>query len=191
MQPKNRKSTILEHLKAGELEVALNQIAEFQVTLRPSDFDPVIAVLKADLKQCVSKEQMRSAQRLNRIITALKSLQRHGPDPSNILDPIVLLEGYQGKVLLASVSGGIIENTVILRSGDLWHNEILRATQAEIKDLGLVSSDAYPLGGAWVGFENPATIRIWGTSDQFGACDKETAAQLIKIVFPDKEIEIE
>ena len=138
MQPQNRKSTILEHLKAGELEVALKQVAEFQVSITPSDFDPVLTLLKADLKQHVSKEQFRSANRLNRIITALKSLQQHGSDPACILDPVILPEGYRGKILLVSVSGGIIENSVILRSGDQWHNEILRETQTEIKDLGLI-----------------------------------------------------
>lgn len=191
MQPTNRKLSILEHLKAGELEVALKQIAEFQVTLKPSDFDPVLTRLKADLKQHVSKQQIRSANRLNRIITALKSLQQHGPDPACILDPVILPQGYHGKILLVSVSGGIIGNSVILRSGDQWHNEILRETQAEIKDLGLISSDAYPLGGAWARFQKDGSILIWGTSDQFGACDKETAAQLVRNAYSDRNISIE
>lgn len=191
MQLQNRKSTILEHLKAGELEVALKQIAEFQVTLKSSDFDPILTRLKIDLKQQVSTEQFRSANRLNRIITALKSLQQQGPDPACILDPVILPQGYHGKILLVSVSGGIIQNSVILRSGDQWHNEILRETQAEIKDLGLISSDAYPLGGAWARFEKDGSILIWGTSDQFGACDKETAAQLVRNTYSDRNISIE
>jgi len=191
MPPTNKKLAILEHLKAGALEVALKQIAEFQVSLKPSDFNPVLTLLKADLKQHASEKQFRSANRLNRIITALKSLQQHGPDPACILDPVIVPHGYHGKILLVSVSGGIIENCVILRSGDQWHNEILRETQAEIKDLGLISSDAYPLGGAWARFENDGSILIWGTSDQYGACDKETAAQLLKKKYPDKEIRIE
>ena len=191
MQLQNRKSTILEHLKTGELEVALKQIAEFQVILKPSDFDPVLTRLKADLKQQVSKEKIRSANRLNRIITALKSLQQHGPDPACILDPVILPQGYHGKILLVSVSGGIIENSVILRSGDQWHNEILRETQAEIKDLGLIGSDAYPLGGAWARFEKDGSILIWGTSDQFGACDKQIAAQLVRNTYSDRNISIE
>jgi hypothetical protein len=121
----------------------------------------------------------------------MKSLRRHGPDPACILEPVILPEGYHGKILLLSVSGGIIEYTVILRSGDLWHSEILRETQEEIKDLGLISSEAYPLGGGWARFENDESILIWGTSDQFGACDKEAAAQLLKITHPHKAIKIE
>ena len=55
-------------------------------------------------------------------------------------------------------------------------------------DLGLLSSKAYPLGGAWARFESDSSIVISGTSDQFGACDKEAAAKLIKIIYPHKEI---
>jgi hypothetical protein len=58
-------------------------------------------------------------------------------------------------------------------------------------DLGLISSKAYPLGGAWARFENNDSIIIWGTSDQFGACDKEAAAKLVKIEYPNKELLIE
>ena len=108
-----------------------------------------------------------------------------------LFSPDKCISRFIGKILLLSVTGGAIENTVILRSGDLWHSEILRETQAEIKDLGLVSSDAYPLGGAWARFEKDSSIIIWGTSDQFVACDKETAAKLIKIAYPDKELLIE
>jgi hypothetical protein len=191
MKSTQRKSDILERLKAGELEAALKQIADFQVRLEASDFDRIVSLLEKELKQCVSEEQFRSAKRLKRIIDAISSLRKSDADPSTILDPALLPEGYNGKILLISVSGGIMQNTVILRSGDLWHSEILRETREEIKDLGLVSSGAYPLGGAWAHFEKDGAILIWGTSDQYGACDKETAAQLLKKIHPDKEIRVE
>ena len=191
MDSTRRKKNILEHLKGGELEIAMKNIAEFQVRLKLSDFDRIISFLEEELKQSVSKEQIRSAKRLKRIINSIRSLRRHGPDPANILEPAILPDCYNGKILLVSVTGGIIENTTILRSGDLWHNEILRDTQEEIKDLGLVSSEVYPLGGARARVEKDRSIVIWGTSDQFGACDKEAAARLIKILHPDKKIEIE
>jgi hypothetical protein len=68
--------------------------------------------------------------------------------------------------------------------------EILRETQEEISDLGLVHTDVYPLGGAWARFENDSSILIWGISDQFGACDKELAAEMIRKECPEKEIKI-
>ena len=185
------KSEILEHFKAGELEVALMRIVEFKIRLEKSDYDQIISFLEQELEHNVSNQQIRSAKRLERIMHSLNSFRAHGLDPSNILEPVILPDGYHGKILLLTVSGGVLENNVILRSGDLWHSEILRETQEEIKDLGLTGSDAYPLGGAWARFENDSSILIWGTSDQFGACDKEAAAQLIKKVYPDKEIWIE
>ena len=191
MLPTHKKSEIIEQLKAGELETALVQIAEFQIRLKALDFDRIVSLLDEDLKQSISNEDFRAAKRINRIISAIKSLRRHGLDPASILEPVILPEGYNGKILLISVSGGVIENTIILRSGDLWHSEILREAQEEIKDLGLISSDAYPLGGVWARFENDGSILIWGTSDQFGTCDKEAAAKVIKIIYTDKEIMIE
>ncbi len=186
-----KKSAILELFKAGEFEVALMQIDESKVRLEKPDYDQIISFLERELERDVSNQQIRFAKRLARIMHSVKSFRTHGLDPSKILEPVILPDGYHGKILLLSVSGGVLENNVILRSGDLWHSEILRETQEEIKDLGLVNSDAYPLGGAWARFENDSSIVIWGTSDQFGACDKEAAAQLIKTVYPDKEILIE
>ena len=185
------KSSILEHFKAGELEVALMQIDESKVRLEKPDYDQIISFLEQELERNVSNQEIRFAKRLARIIHSVKSFRTHGLDPSNVLEPVILPDSYHGKILLLSVSGGVIENTVILRSGDLWHSEILRETQEEIKDLGLASSDAYPLGGAWARFEDDSSIVIWGTSDQFGACDKEAAAKLIQTVYPHKKILIE
>ena len=185
------KSAIIEHFKAGEFEVALRQSGESKVRLKKPDYDQIISFLKQELERNVSNQQIRFAKRLARIIHSVKSFRTYGLDPSKILEPVIVPDGYHGKILLLSVSGGVLENNVILRSGDLWHSEIFWETQEEIKDLGLISSDAYPLGGAWTRFENDSSILIWGTSDQFGACDKEAAAQLIKSVYPDKAILIE
>jgi hypothetical protein len=182
------KAVILDYLKAGKFESAFNKMTALHVELKSSDFDEVIAHLKEKAAHAFFREQIRNAKRYSRIIDTLQSLQRCGPDPTNIIAPVILPEGYHGKILLASVSGGIIENSVILRSGDLWHSEILRETQAEIRDLGLVNAEVHPLGGAWARFENDDTILIWGSSDQFGACDKEFAAELIRKAYPDRKI---
>ena len=182
------KAAILEHFKAGELEVALMQIDESKVRLEKSDYDQIITFLEQELEQNVSNQQIRSAKRLERIMHSLKSFRTHGLDRSRILEPVILPDGYHGKILLLSVSGGVLEKNLILRSGDLWHSEILRETREEIRDLGLTSTKAYPLGGAWARFEDDSSIVIWGTSDQFGACDRKAAAQLIGAEYPHKKI---
>jgi D-3-phosphoglycerate dehydrogenase len=107
-----------------------------------------------------------------------------------LIPEIILPEGYNGKILLVSVSGEGIEKSVLLRSGDLWHREILRNTQAEIKTLGYQTAQVHELGGALVRFEPDGTLTIYGASEEFGACDKEYAAEIIKKKFRDRTIKI-
>jgi D-3-phosphoglycerate dehydrogenase len=74
-------------------------------------------------------------------------------EPHSRISPVILPEGYNGKILLVSVSGGGINKTVLLRSGDLWHREILRNTETEIKNLGFDNALVHELGGALVRFD--------------------------------------
>ena len=108
--------------------------------------------------------------------------------PCKMIIKTDLSEGYNGKILMVAIIGGGIDKIVCLRSGDLWHREILRNTQKEIKDLGFSKSAAYELGGACVRFEPNGDILIHGTSDDYGSCDKNLAAELIKKKFPGKKI---
>ena len=104
-----------------------------------------------------------------------------------MIPTVVLPDGYRGKILLVSISIGA-ERMVVLRSGDLWHREILRNTKAEIRALGLSGARIDELGGAHLRFEADGSILIWGGSDEFGACDHEYAAELIKSVWPERKI---
>ncbi|MBW2721736.1 MAG: hypothetical protein JRC67_05865 [Deltaproteobacteria bacterium] len=107
-----------------------------------------------------------------------------------LIPEVILPEGYNGKILLVSVSGEGIDKTILLRSGDLWHREILRNTEAEIKNLGYENVRVYELGGALVRFEPDGTLTIYGASEEFGACDKEYATEIIKKKFRDRAIKI-
>jgi D-3-phosphoglycerate dehydrogenase len=107
-----------------------------------------------------------------------------------LIPEIILPAGYHGKILLVSVSGEGIKKSILLRSGDLWHREILRNTEAEIKNLGLETALVHELGGALVRFEPDGIITIYGASQEFGACDKEYAAEIIKKNFRDRTIKI-
>jgi hypothetical protein len=80
---------------------------------------------------------------------------------------------------------------VILRSGDGWHREILQNTRAEMADLGFPGAEVYPLGGAYAGFDSDDRIVIWGTSDEYGCCDRELAARLIARAYPERAVRIE
>ena len=121
---------------------------------------------------------------------ALNDPGRQSIEPDSRISPVILPEGYNGKILLVSVSGNGIKKTVILRSGDLWHREILRNTEVEIKNLGFENALVHELGGALVRFEPDGTITIYGASQEFGACDKEFAAELMRKVFRERIIKV-
>ena len=101
-----------------------------------------------------------------------------------------LPEGYNGKILLVSVSGDGIKKTVLLRSGDLWHREILRNTEAEIKNIGYENALVHEIGGALVRFEPDGAITIYGASEEFGACDKEFVAEMVRKEFRERTIKV-
>ena len=103
---------------------------------------------------------------------------------------VILPEGYNGKILLVSITGVGTEKMVVLRSGDLWHREILRNTEAEIRNLGFRNARLQELGGAHLRFEPDGTIIIYGTSQQFGACDKKYAAELLRNKFPGRRVDV-
>jgi len=111
-------------------------------------------------------------------------------EPNRLIPEVILPQGYNGKILLVSVSGDGIKKTVLLRSGDLWHREILRNTEAEIKSLGFENALVHELGGAMVRFEPDGTIAIYGASQEFGACDKEFAAEMVRTEFRERTIKV-
>jgi hypothetical protein len=105
-----------------------------------------------------------------------------------LIPPVILPEGYNGKILLISVSATMIDKTVVLRSGDVWHREILRNTENEIRSYGITDAQVHQLGGALVRFEPDGTIIIYGRSQEFGACDKAYAAELVRDLFPERRV---
>ena len=104
---------------------------------------------------------------------------------------VILPEGYDGKILLVLIQGDGLKDRVVLRSGDVWHRDILRKTETEIRSLGFHNAKCLELGGAHLRFEANGFITIYGTSQQYGACDKTFAAKLVKNQYPDRKVRIE
>ena len=121
---------------------------------------------------------------------ALNDPAGHSTGPDSRIDPVILPEGYNGKILLVSVSADRLKKTVLLRSGDLWHREILRNTETEIKRLGFENVRVHELGGALVRFEPAGAITVYGASREFGACDKEFAAEIIRKKFRGRTVRV-
>lgn len=182
------KEHVLAYLRAVKLELAVAAMNEFQVSLQKSDFEPIIDSLKEKARYEYAKGEIRSANRSSRRIRALKIFRDHGFDPEKLIPLVDLPEGYRGKILLLSFSGGVIDGMVCLRSGDEWHREILKNTEEEIQDLGFVNSSVNPAGGAFVQFKDNGNIIVWGTSDDFGVCDKEFVTELIGNAYPGRII---
>ena len=107
------------------------------------------------------------------------------------ISEVLLPEGYNGKILLVLLRGGGFKDKIVLRSGDVWHRDILRNTETELNDLGYPNIRCHELGGAHLRFETNGAITIYGTSQQYGACDKTYAAKLVKKKYPDREVKIE
>ena len=172
-------------VKAFEFEDALKICMEYNVVPALVDMDRFINGL---VMQRESRDQTYPSHKLDRRIKALKRFRDHGCNPGQIIEKTTLKQGYSGKILIVAIMGGVIDRLTCLRSGDLWHREILQNTKNEIRDLGFSNSSVYELGGAHVRFEKNKDIIIYGTSDDFGPCDKEYASELIQQVFKDRNI---
>jgi hypothetical protein len=176
---------MLAYIKAFTFEDALKISSENNVMPTMEDMDQIIKSIS------LQRELMDSSCsffQIDRRIKALKRLRDHGCDPKKIIKKVVLPEGYTGKILIVAIMGGVTDNLVCLRSGDLWHREILKNTENEIRDLGFSNSIVHQLGGAHVRFEKNNDIVIFGASDDFGSCDKVHASKLIKRVFKDRNV---
>jgi hypothetical protein len=66
----------------------------------------------------------------------------------------------------------------------------LRNTETEIKNLGFDNALVHELGGALVRFEPDGAITIYGASQEFGACDKVYAAELVRTAFPERTVKV-
>jgi len=188
--PEDAKATVLDHIRMVRLESASAAMKAFHILLSGSDIEPIIESFKAAAERERSKGEIRSANRLDRRKKAVAVFRDHGLNPKRLFAPAKLPEGYNGKILLMVISGGALNGRVCLRSGGDWHREILTGTQEEIQDLGFENAFVDPVGGAFVRFDDSGPIEIYGISDEFGGCDKQSAADLTRQAFPGRKVVI-
>lgn len=182
------ENAILTRLKSGGPEEVIHIMDESRIFLKINESGPIIRFLETEAAGLQAKGDIRWAIRLRRRAEALKVSQAHGQNPEKLICRVVLPERYNGKILLVSVSVGQAWEMTCLRSGDDWHYEILKATEEEICDRGFPQANVSPVGGAWVRFRPDGVIVIYGSSDDFGECDKDLAAKMIKRAFPELKI---
>ncbi|MCP4680837.1 MAG: hypothetical protein GY864_00710 [Desulfobacterales bacterium] len=181
---------MLACVRAFQFEEAFKICRQHNVRPFLSDMDQIINALAS---QRESMEVISSPYKFDRRLKALQKFRDHECDPCDpgiIIEKTILPEGYMGRILIVAVTGGVIGKLVCLRSGDLWHREILKNTENEIRELGFFESSVHELGGAHVRFETNKDIVIFGTSDEYGSCDKVYASRLIQQVFKNRNIMI-
>jgi hypothetical protein len=152
--------------------------------LNPKEVDTILQDLDSQAATQQAQENPRQSKRIQRRLLALRVFREHGLDQERLIQPVDLPEGYAGKILLISLDSAGSQRPLCLRSGDLWHREILRNTEEEIADLGFDLTIVSPVGGAWVRFDENDVITVYSSSEEYGECDKEKAAQLIASVYP-------
>ena len=178
-------------LREMQLEAAIRLLKRSGCAVDPAAVKTMILGYETRANQMQMAGETGEARRMARRAAALNGLLVHGPDPAQMVAEAELPEGYAGKILLVLLTGGGFDDTVCLRSGDDWHREILHNTRAEIADLGFPHTGVHPLGGAHARFESDGSVIIWGTSNEFGCCDKDLAARLIARAYPEKTVRIE
>jgi len=178
---------LLSCIKAFKLEEAVKISRQYDVTPAVSDMDQMIDSFASKREPKNTKSPSPS---INQKIKFLKKIRDYGCDPQKIIDKTILPKGYNGKILMVAMMGGVIDKYVCLRSGDLWHREILRNTENEIRAIGFLKTDVFEIGGAHVRFEENNKIAIFGTSDDFGSCDKGYASKLIQQVYKNRDVVI-
>jgi hypothetical protein len=182
------KSLIMDFLYSGRLESAWDIMKKNHVSRDELSYHQVIKNLERDVQYETNRGDIRAVNRLKRRIQSLKTFQEYGLVPHRLITCVDLPDAYHGKVLLVHLVGGIANGFVCLRSGDDWHREILQNTKEEIQDLGFEPADVVPVGGAWVQFDPDGGIIVYGSSEEFGTCDKAVVADLIEREFPAKRI---
>jgi len=174
-----------------KLEAVVRVLKRSGARLSAETLAPLVASYENRSRELRAAGNIGESRRLARRAAALNGLLAHGPLPARMVAEVELPDGYNGKILLVVLNGGGLDNTVCLRSGDDWHREILRNTRAELKDLGFIHTRVDPLGGAFTRFDPDGGIVIWGTSDEYGCCDKQAAARMIARTHPDSLVRIE
>ena len=171
-------------LREMRLAAAIRLLKQSECVVDSAAVRAMILGYESQASRMQAAGETGEARRMARRAAALNGLLVHGPDPAQLVAETELPEGYAGKILLVLLTGGGFDDTVCLRSGDDWHREILHNTRAEIANLGFADAQVHPLGGAHAGFDSDGSIVIWGTSDEFGCCDKALAARLIARAYP-------
>ncbi|MCE5334155.1 MAG: hypothetical protein LLG06_06155, partial [Desulfobacteraceae bacterium] len=124
------REEILDLLGCGEFEDAIELINRGEALIGREDIDIVLSHFRNRLT-LLDPSAGAALRQLRLRIERLGAWRDSGFDPDSLIFPVVMPEGYRGKILLVSFAGGIISKRVCLRSNDLRHIDILRNAEIE------------------------------------------------------------
>lgn len=181
----------VRHFKAGEFERAIRTVENGEPPLVESEIRSIQDHFGREMEEASESADFQAVRRWRRRSDRFAAYCCSGFDPKSLIKPADVPLGYRGKILLITIVGGLFDGIIGLRSNDLYHRDILRNAEVELEDLGLFSSRVYELGGAYLAAKPDGSLHIWGSSDEFGTCDHELAAQLVRSLFPEKSVLVE
>ncbi len=117
-------------IRAGKLESAWDLMETGGFSKDALDLPSLIDHIEARICEAGERQDVRKRIRLMRRKQALRTFQKHGLDPRELIVPLNFQQGYQGKIISVQIMGGAAHGMVCLRGGDDWHREILASTKA-------------------------------------------------------------
>jgi hypothetical protein len=178
-------------LLAGDLEGAAEAAGSRPGRVAAVGLNCLAASLARQARVRQQAGEIREALRLARRRRALLVFRDYGLDVDRLLPTVLTAPGYSGKIILAAVFGGVAAGRICLRGGDDWHREILADLRDEVVDVGLSRSGVDELGGAWLGSGHDGRLCVFGGSEEFGTCDKDLAAELLRTAFPGRTVTVD
>jgi len=188
---KRAKDRVLACFGAGEFEEAVKLLNSSGARIEIPDLKGILVDYEKAAAEALLRDDFEEVRKLRHRTESLQAFCTGGFNPNTLIPKVLMTEAYCGKILLVSISGGVIDEMICLRSNDLHHRDILRNAELALRDIGLHGSRARELGGAYVSNEIDGHTCIRGGSDEFGACDKNLAAVLIMSMYPNKTIFIQ
>ena len=182
------REEVLELIQQGRLESACALVDKNEMVLYTSMLSGLIDTCLKHAESLKKEGDIRAFIQIRRRVAALTMLKDVGRLLDAVIPSVVLPEGYCGKILLASVKGGLIRERTFLRSGDDWHREIMRSFEEEVHDFGFENFQVSPRGGAFTEFQLDGKVILSGSSEEFGMCSREEALSLVKDAFPDRDV---
>ena len=178
-------------LEAFDLKSVADIAAEFGTPVNQDVAQRILAGWETEIDRLVEEKSIGKAADLWMKSAALQHFLKTGATTESIASVMNLEPGYSGKVILVSVEGTRSVARGYYQPKDEFHSAILRGFEREMELRGLERLALTEVKGAHIRIpvEIEKPIVIHGKSEDYGECDKQELAALIRSAFPGREVE--